>query len=151
MNKAKAIVGNVLTEFGMIDSLLRSIYRQCKSIDPVHSIVKDDELDKCFFKFLDSNPEFALPTKIKNYKCQDGADIHLQDLVQKMREVRNITAHQTWSLVTGLSSFPIEAHSQAADSYIGSINDLEKRWRFYSDQFFPIFERWNSGGFDDLG
>lgn len=149
MDKAKSTIGNILTEFAMIDSMLRSVYEQHRGVDPVHPSVNDGDLDKCFFDFLDYHPDLGLDTKNKKYKDRDGAGIHLKTLVEKLRETRNIAAHQTWSLVTGLSNFPIGAHGQSADSYVGSVDDLTEQWRFYSYQFLPIFEQWNYGGFDE--
>ena len=149
-NEAKTTIGNLLTEFGMIDSLLRSVYKQCTGIDPVHPKVEDGDLDKCFFDFLDSKPSLSLVSNDKIYQDQEGNKIHLQDLMQQLRQVRNIAAHQTWSLITGLSSLPIEALGQVTDSYVGTIEELDNKWRFYADQFLPIFECWNYGGFDGL-
>ena len=148
MTEAKVVIGTILTEFGMIDSLLRSVYRQHKGVEPVHPRVKDGDLDECLFDFLDSNPDLGLDTKSKNYKDQVGVDIHLKALVEDLRKIRNIAAHQTWSLVTGSSAAPREAHRQSSDSYVGSLKDLSEQWKFYSDQFLPIFEQWNYGGFD---
>lgn len=99
-DKAKTIVETILTEFGMIDSLLRSVYKQHKGTNPVHPDVRDGDLDKCFFDFLESHPDLGLDTKNKNHEVIDGTGIHLKTLLEKLRGTRNIVAHQTWSLST---------------------------------------------------
>lgn len=145
---ARLTVGTVLTEFGMIDSLLRSTYRTENGIDPTSPDVRDGDLDACLFAYINTRTDLVPSSKAKVYKGEKGEDIHLQELMQRLRCLRNIAAHQTWSLVTGLSAMPKEVHGQATDSYVGSVDDLRRSWDFYVNQFLPIFKKWNNGEFD---
>lgn len=143
MDLNKQIVGEILLEFAMIDSCLRSIYLMKTGGAPAERIAEED-LDKTFFEYINNRTNATLNSKSKIYHDEKDKPIHLKTLLGKIRQTRNIAAHQTYELVTGLSAVPESARDELVGSYIGTIDQLRDCWRLYSDQFLPIFELWNA-------
>ena len=148
MDDAKLIVGNVLLEFGMIDSMLRSIYKDQTHIDPTNKNTSDKELNECFFRYIDGRDGIVNDSKSKVFKGVEGDRIHLQDLLYGLRWLRNVAAHQTYSLVTGRSALSVSARGQGVDTFEGTLAYFKELWDLYSEQFYPIFELWNDGVLD---
>jgi hypothetical protein len=144
MDLNKQIVGEILLEFAMIDSCLRSVYLMKTGDAPAERIAEKD-LDQTFFEYIDNRTNAILNSKSKIYHDEEDKPIHLITILGEIRQTRNIAAHQTYELVTGLSAVPESARGKLVGSYIGTIDQLRDRWRLYSDQFLPIFELWNAG------
>lgn len=144
MEKNKALVGDILVEFCMIESCIGSIFYDNIGKAPAWN----DKIYKKFYEYLDSRVNAVRKSTDKIYESKDGKKISLIELLGEIKRIRDIAAHQTWELIGELSIVPEEARGRLLGSYRGGTEDLHNEWTFYSRQFEQIFRVWNESGLE---
>lgn len=92
MEKNKALVGDILVEFCMIESCIGSIFYDNIGKAPAWN----DKIYKKFYEYLDSRVNAVRKSTDKIYESKDGKKISLIELLGEIKRIRDIAAHQTW-------------------------------------------------------
>lgn len=178
----KALVGEILVEFCMIEQCIKSI------VFDIYGTVSDRnnrETFDAFYYHIDNRVNGKCKSSDKIFKSNKNDSISLRKLLKEICLIRNIAAHQTEALIGGWSTLPdnetlmkrkvssskIERKrsentilfeddykviitkgrgwaSLHGNTYVGSVEDLHKDWRFYSNQFNKIYQIWNDRCFE---
>jgi hypothetical protein len=103
MEKNKALIGDILVEFCMIEQCIKSI------VFDVYGTVSDRNNRKTFDDFyyhIDHRVNGRCKSSDKIFKDKNDDDISLVKLLKEICSIRHIAAHQTDALVVGWSSAP---------------------------------------------
>ncbi len=103
MEKNKALVGDILVEFCMIEQCIKSI------VFDVYGTVSDRnnrETFDAFYYHIDSRVNGQCKSTDKIFKNKNSDDISLRKLLKEICSIRHIAAHQTDALIAGWSKLP---------------------------------------------